>query len=69
MTETCNYKVYCKNQGHFLNEIMRNLYFKLAALLITIPYVKTLYLAFCIRNEIEDLKYSWFTNKSKHNRR
>ena len=69
MTETSNYKVYCKIKDTFLNENVRKLYFKLAAILIIIPYVKTLYLAFYIRNEIEDLKYSWFTHKSKHNRR
>ena len=36
MTETCSiYKLYCKNHGNFLkiNENIRNLYFKLAAML------------------------------------
>ena len=33
MTETLNYKLYGENHGHFLNENMRNLYFKLAAIL------------------------------------
>ena len=33
MTETCNYKLHCENHGNFFNENMRNLYFKLAAML------------------------------------